>query len=414
MRAFFWMAGLSLVTLLLGATREMWIARELRAGGQADLFFRGLVVIGAARSVGLAVFRARWIPAPPQLSAAALFAAERRPSVGLLALAIAALLLIVGPGAWTDPSVWVAAACVTLALLGAALRALAERSGQLRRGFALDWALPIGTIAGAIVLPGGALGPALGLLVGVALAAAGQARILRAPAPSFTAGDPSADRPQPPEPSPAVLTPEGASVRARTRALLIDALTYQNLGVVEAALSHLLVVGAFALVNYASLFVNAALMVPSAAATVLALRLAAADPVAAHPRLRRWAWLGGLAAALLVALAGLALTWQPIARLVERLIGWDIAAETGALILLSVPFAGLRLANTIGRQAQVAADPRRLLPWDLAGLAGRALLLGALSLWIGVLASPLALAFAEAVQLAAWWRRPVRPGEPAR
>ena len=38
-----WMAGLSLVTLCLGVLREFWIARELRASGEADLFFRGLV-----------------------------------------------------------------------------------------------------------------------------------------------------------------------------------------------------------------------------------------------------------------------------------------------------------------------------------------------------------------------------------
>ena len=68
-KALLWMAGLSLVSLLLGLLREFWIARELRASGEADLFFRGLVVVGAARGFGLAMFRARWIPVPPPVSA---------------------------------------------------------------------------------------------------------------------------------------------------------------------------------------------------------------------------------------------------------------------------------------------------------------------------------------------------------
>ncbi|MBA3549902.1 MAG: hypothetical protein H0T76_25780, partial [Nannocystis sp.] len=57
-----WMAGLSLVSLCLGVLREFWIARELRASGDADLFFRGLVIVGAGRGFGMAMFRARWIP----------------------------------------------------------------------------------------------------------------------------------------------------------------------------------------------------------------------------------------------------------------------------------------------------------------------------------------------------------------
>jgi peptidoglycan biosynthesis protein MviN/MurJ (putative lipid II flippase) len=51
------MAGLSLVTLVLGLLREFMIARELRASGDADLFFRGLVVINTARMFGMALFR---------------------------------------------------------------------------------------------------------------------------------------------------------------------------------------------------------------------------------------------------------------------------------------------------------------------------------------------------------------------
>ena len=395
------MAGLSLVTLLLGAAREMWIARELRASGDADLFFRGLVVIGAARSVGLSIFRARWIPAPAQLAPRALLAAERSASALLAGAALLALLAVVGPAAWAEPSVWAAGASVLVALVGAALRALSERAGQLRRGFALDWALPLGAIAGAVLLPGGALGPSLGILAGVSVAALGQAAIAwdqgalggRAAAP---ARSPVAD--------PAALP--SAPAPARTRALVIDAVTYVNLGLVEAALSHLFAVGGFALINYAFLFVNAALMVPSAAATVLALRLAAEAPADARRRLRRWAALGGLAIAAAVAAIGLALRASPLARLVDAAIGWDVSGETGAIVLLSAPFAGLRLANTIGRQAQVAADPAPLLRWNLAGLAGRALILGVGARAIGVLASPLALTFAELVQLGAWARPP--------
>jgi hypothetical protein len=76
------------------------------------------------------------------------------------------------------------------------------------------------------------------------------------------------------------------------------------------------------------------------------------------------------------------------------------------LILWSAPFGGLRLANTIGRQSQVAADPRVLLPWDLGGIFGRALILGFGAATIGLVASPIGLAFAELVQVAAWWRGP--------
>ena len=67
-----WMAGLSLVTLCLGVLREFWIARELRASGEADLFFRGLVVVSAARAFGTALFRSRWIPVPRVVAARAL------------------------------------------------------------------------------------------------------------------------------------------------------------------------------------------------------------------------------------------------------------------------------------------------------------------------------------------------------
>lgn len=192
----------------------------------------------------------------------------------------------------------------------------------------------------------------------------------------------------------------------RTRALLLDALVYANLGLLDAALSHLFVTGGFALLNYAYLFVNAAIMVPSAAATIVALRVSAGDPRAAHAALRRWAIVGGVVGAALVSLVGLLFRWPAAAALADRAVGWNVAEQTGALILWSAPYAGLRLANAIGRQAQVTADPRGLLAWDLGGLAGRALILALGAATLGVVASPLGLAFAEIVQVGAWWRRP--------
>lgn len=392
--AFAWMAGLSLVTLLLGAARELWIARELRASGAADLFFRGLVVVGAARAVGLSLFRARWIPAPPARTGRELFAQERGVTAAMTAVALASLLAIVGVRAWSDPSVWVYAGATALALLGAALRALSERAGHERRAFALEWALPLGAIAGATLLPGGALGPSLGIFAGLALGVVGlwgTAWGVRSSPEGQDAKD------MPPEADP-----------GRTRALLLDALVYANLGLLDAALSHLFVAGGFALLNYAYLFVNAAIMVPSAGATIVALRVSAADPQGAHAALRRWAIVGGVVGAAMVALVGLLFRWAPAAALADRAVGWSVAEQTGALIVWSAPFAGLRLANAIGRQPQVAADPRGLVAWDLGGLAGRALILALGAGVIGVVASPLGLAFAELVQVGAWWRRPAQ------
>ncbi|MCY1057091.1 hypothetical protein [Nannocystis sp. SCPEA4] len=387
--AFAWMAGLSVVTLLLGATREFLIARELRASGAADLFFRGLVAVSAARVVGLSLYRSRWIPAPREVLGTELLRQERWVSLAMAGAGIAALLAIVGPRAWIDPTVWVFAVSVTLAVHGSAMRALAERAGRERRGFALEWGIPLGTIAGATLLPGGALGPALGLMVGLAVGVAGVWPAARCPGGHDTKNMP-------------------LGTRGRTVALLLDALVYANLGLLDAALSHLFPVGGFARLNYAYLFVNAAIMVPSAAATVVALRASAGDPARAHAGLRRWAVLGGLVGAGAVAAVGLLFAWPPAAATVDRAIGWNVSEQTGVLILWSAPFAGLRLANTIGRQAQVAADPRALVPWDLAGIAGRALILGFGAATIGLIASPIGLAFAELVQLGAWWRAPRR------
>lgn len=384
--AFAWMAGLSVVTLLLGAGREFLIARELRASGAADLFFRGLVVVSAARIVALSLYRSRWIPAPRGVTGAELFGREARVTALMAAVGLAALLAIVGAPAWREPTVWVFAVGVALALVGAALRALAERAGHERRGFVVEWAIPLGSIAGALLLPGGSLGPSLGLVAGLAVAVAGVVPVIGLPG-----GHDTKDMP-------------GES-RGRSTALLLDALVYANLGLLDAFLSHLLPVGGFARLNYAYLFVNAAIMVPSAGATVVALRAAASDPARAGAALRRWAALGGVAGTGLVAAVGLLFLWEPVRALVDRVVGWDVARETGLLIVFSAPFAGLRLANTIGRQAVVASDPRALVPWDLAGLAGRALILGFGAGTIGVVASPLGLAFAEAVQVGAWWRR---------
>lgn len=386
-----WMAGLSLVTLCLGILREFWIARELRASGDADLFFRSLVVVSTARAFGTALFRARWIPIPGPVAARELLRAEAGTCAGIIGVGLLALGLIAGAAALREPTLWVFAAAVPLATLGSAVRALAERVGLERRGFVLEWALPIGAIAGALLLPHGALGPALGITGGLAVGLL----VLLPPVLS----DMSSGTDAPREPAP-------AADRGRTRVLLLDALVYANLGLLDAGLSHLFGTGGFALLNYAYLFVNAALMVPAAAATVVGLRLSAGGDPAAHAGLRRWAVIGGLACAGLVVAVGLLLGWGPVATRVDAGVGWALAANIGGLVLWSAPFAGLRLANTIGRQFVIATDPRRVVVWDVTGLLGRALILGLGAAVFGLAASPLGLAFAEVLQLGAWWRAP--------
>ena len=385
-----WMAGLSLVTLCLGVLREFWIARELRASGAADLFFRGLVVVGAARAFGTSLFRSRWIPVPLTVPARALLRVEAGTCAAISGAGLVALVLIAGVPALAEPSLWVFAAAVPLATIGSAVRALAERAGLERRGFVLEWALPVGAIAGALLLPGGALGPAAGILAGLVLG------VLALLPPALS------DRSQ-------GAGPEGqvgasASDAGRTRVLLLDALVYANLGLLDAALSHVFVAGGFALLNYAYLFVNAALMVPSAAATVVGLRVSAGGDPAAQGQLRRWAVLGGVACAGLVVVVGLLLGQTWVAARVDAAVGWSLAAGIAELVLWSAPFAGLRLANTIGRQFVIATEPRRVLVWDLAGLGGRALILGLGAALFGLKASPIGLAFAELVQVGAWWR----------
>ena len=392
-KALLWMAGLSLVSLCLGVLREFWIARELRASGDADLFFRGLVVVGAARGFGMALFRARWIPVPAQVPARQLLRAEASTCVVITVIALIALALIAGADALADPTLWVFAAAVSLSTIGSAVRALAERAGQERRGFVLEWALPLGAIAGALIRPHGALGPAMGILAGLIVGFVGLLPVVLSHRSKGTGTEGQA-------------APVEVVDRGRTRVLLFDALVYTNLGLLEAGLSHVFATGGFALLNYAYLFVNAALMVPSAAATVVGLRASAGGDPSAHAALRRWAVIGGLVCAGLVVAVGLLLGWAPIATRVDAAVGWPLAAGIGVVVLWSAPFAGLRLANTIGRQFVIATEPRRVVVWDLVGLTGRALLLIFAMQWLGLLASPIGLAFAEAVQLLAWWRRP--------
>ena len=409
-----WMAGLSLVTLLLGVLREFWIARELRASGEADLFFRGLVIVGAARAVGNSLFRSRWIPIPMHTAATTLLRAEVGTMAGMTGVALVSLGAIAGVLALRDPTLWVFAVAVPLAIVGSAVRALAERAGLERRGFVLEWALPLGAIAGALLVPHGALGPALGILAGLVVGLAALvppvlAGVAQGTGPKGQVGDRGDGLAQGTGPGGQAWKREVVSDPGRMRVLLLDAMVYANLGLLDAALSHLFADGGFALLNYAYLFVNAALMVPSAAATVVGLRTVASGDPDAHALLRRWAVLGGLACAGLVVVVGLMLAWGPVARQVDAAVGWSLAASIGGLVLWSAPYAGLRLANTIGRQYVIASEPRRVIVWDLTGLLGRALILGFGAAVFGLVASPIGLAFAEVLQLGAWWRG---PGEP--
>jgi len=383
-----WMGGLSLVTLGLGILRELTIASELRASGDADLFFRGLVVIGTTRGFTTALFRARWIPVPMAIAARRLLAAELLTCGLVTALGLITLTLLAGVTALAEPTLWAFGLAVPLAVFGSAMRALAERAGHERRGFLLEWALPLGATAGAILVPGTALGPTLGILVGLVIGAL-------ALLPTLAAGDTTQETGHIVTGGPAL-----------TRVLLIDALVYANLGLLDAGLSHLFAAGGFALLNYAYLFVNTVLMAPTAAATVVGLRLSAAGDPATHATLRRWAVVAGLACGAIVAGVGLAMMWRPIADQVDATVGWALAGPAAALVLWSAPFAGLRLANTIGRQFVLATAPARVIGWDVGGLAGRALILGIGAGLIGLPASPIGLAFAELVQLGAWWAAP--------
>jgi hypothetical protein len=378
------MGALSVITLVLGVLRELVIARDLRASGSADAFFRGLVIVGACRNFGLALFRARWIPLGVGPRASMLLRHELRAGALVTGAALVGLWVVLGTEPWGGALPWVFAVAVVLAVLGSAVRALAERAGHERLGFVLEWALPLGTIAGALALGHGALGPALGMTVGllVGLLALVPSVFLQQAASSGSAGAPD---------------------HGRTRWLLLDTLLYVNLGLLDAALSpHVFDEGGFALLNYGYLFVNAALAVPTAAATVVALRLSA-DPARARRILGRWAPLAGLLVGLAVLVVWLLLAWGPVAGRIDAAAGWGITGAIRPLVLASVPFAALRLANTVGRQARVAEDPRGLWTWNAIGLALRTVVLVVGAAWYGIIASPVALVVGELVQLGAWW-----------
>ena len=187
--------------------------------------------------------------------------------------------------------------------------------------------------------------------------------------------------------------------------LLLDALLYGNLGVVDSLFSHLLVAGSLAVLSYAGLFVNSALMLLTGAVTVVALRMAASSSEGRS--MRRWSLLGGAAVTLGLAAIGLLLGWAPIAGGIEQLLGWDLAGSVRPVVLWSLPYAFLRLANTVGRQRRlVRGDLRGVIGWDLAGLTVRSLLLAAAIGTLGLVAFPVAAAAAELLQLMVWWRGP--------
>ncbi len=399
-----WMAGLSLVTLCLGVAREFAIARELRASGAADLFFRGLVVIGVARGVSLSLYRARFIVLDRTHRARDLLTAELKTCLFMFLVASLALLPILGTDAaiWTSATPFVIVVCVALSVFGGAIRALAERAGFERRGFMLEWAVPIGTIIGALWLGQGALGPTVGITTGMLLGGLALLPVAFGDPPG--ADKKNADTTSIEATSGNPLAKKNPNNPHHTRWLLLDTLLYVNLGLLDAGLSHLYPDGDFARLNYALLFVNAALMVPTAAATVVSLRVAAEDPEGAAKTLRKWAGIGGVFVGGAVAMVAYAMTWSWLASALDRAAGWPIASELHALILVSTPFAALRFANTVGRQHLVAHNPKRLLPWDIGGVALRALIIVVTAATIGVHASLVAMALAELVQLFAWWR----------
>jgi len=384
---FAWMAALSAISLLLGGARELVIARELQASGGADLFFRGVVVIGAARNFELSLLRSRWLPLPPGPGSLALLR-EAAPSCAVvIAAALAALALMLHGPTLVSIETLVLATCIAVAVGGAAIRALAERHGREKLGFVLEWLSLVGTIAGALAMPGQALGPIVGLTLGLVVGT-----LLLVPT-LFGRSD------HPPSVAPDRV-PEGV-------ALYVDTLVYVNLGLVDSLLTaFVLAPGEFALLNYGYLVVNATLAVPTAGATIVALRLGGRAMPRDIAALRRWALLGGLVIGGGVAAIAFAITWPVFAGPIDRIAGWALTDAIDEIILLSAPFAGLRFANTIGRQVRVAKDPQGLVAYDLVGLALRTAMLCGGALVIGPLASPLALALAELVQLGTWirWR----------
>ena len=384
---FAWMAGLSAISLLLAGARELVIARELQASGGADLFFRGVIVVGAARGFELSLLRARWIPLPPGPRASAMLREALPSGAVVFAVALLALASMIAPGQWLSFESLVFAACIAVAVLGASVRALAERHGREKLGFVLEWMPIAGTIGGALALPGRALGPIVGLTLGLVI---GTALLL----PTLL--------------RPSTVVPSADGVRPREGlALYVDTLVYVNLGLVDSFVTaFVLAPGEFALLNYGYLVVNAVLAVPTAGATILALRLGGRAMPGDIAALRRWALLGGLVLGCGVAAVSFAITWPMISRPIDAIAGWDLCASIDELILMSAPFAALRFANTVGRQVRVAKDPGGLVAWDLGGLVLRVAMLGGGALVLGPIASPLGLALAELVQLGTWivWR----------
>jgi hypothetical protein len=391
-KTFLWMGALSVLTLVLGALREFVIARDLQTSGAADLFFRGLVVVGASRNFGLALFRARWIPVGPQTSSRELLARDLPTLVAIVAVALAGLAALLAGAEWLDPASWVFAVAIVLAVFGGAVRALAERAGLELQGIVLDWSLPLGTIVGAVTIGHGALGPVVGMTGGLAVGIIGLAPIVFGRA-RFRSS--AADK---------------TVAQHFTRWLLLDTLTYVNLGLLEGAVSKFAFAeGGYAVLNYAYLFINAALAVPTAAATVVSLRIASSGAPNAQRRLRGWAVVAGavVGTGVLATWAGLGLA--PIRGLIDGAAGWSMCDAIRPLVLYAVPFAALRLANTVGRQFRVATDPRRLIGWDVIGLVARTIALIVGAHYLDILASPLALALAEVIQLATWVRADPHP-----
>jgi len=202
-------------------------------------------------------------------------------------------------------------------------------------------------------------------------------------------------------------TDDGPVVPAKpSLALYVDTLIYVNLGLVDSLLSiYVLGDGEFALLSYAYMFVNAILAVPTAGATILALRVGGRGGATDAGRLKRWAVIAGAVAGLGVAAMAGVLAWAPVAAIIDGAVGWSVAEHIDGLVLASAPFAALRLANTVGRQIRIAKDPNGVVVWDVSGLVVRVAMLGIGAAWLGPLASPIALALAEAIQLGAWWRR---------
>lgn len=384
-QTFLWMAILSAGTLVLGMLRELVIAQHMQASATADLFFRGVVVVGAARNFTLALLRARWIPLAPGHRDLALLRTGIAACTVVAGASIVALGVVIPTAMWWTAECLTFVLCVVVAAYGAAVRALAERNGHERRAVALDWIPLVGTISGTLWAANGghalAMGATGGLTLGMLVGSA-----LLWPIAIRNSGD---DTPIP--------------KRSLGVALYVDTLIYVNLGLVDSMMSmYVLGEGDFALLSYSYMFVNAILAVPTAGATILALRVGGRAGM--EHRLRRYALLAGVIAGVGVTAMATVLGWSWVAALIDGAVGWPVADRIDGLVLASAPFAALRMANTVGRQIRVANDPDGVVAWDTAGLVLRVLVLGVGAMWLGPVASPIALALAEAIQLGCWVR----------